>query len=184
MNQTFPGTSGTVYETDSGGARVYASYANIDATSGNSAHLMEEDPNNIGYPNIYADLTLATGATINTLRQAFQIQKLYERDARGGTRYIEVIKSHFGVTSPDARLQRPEYLGGGSTPINVNPIAQTGESGTTPQGNLAAFATATAQGHGFTKSFTEHGVVLGLVRARADLNYQQGLPRDFSRHRS
>ena len=181
VNQTFPGSSGTVYETDSAGARVYASYGNIDATAGNSAHLMEEDPNNPGYPNIHADLTQATAATINQLREAFQIQKLYERDARGGTRYTEVIRAHFGVTSPDARLQRPEYLGGGSTPINVNPIAQTSESGTTAQGNLAAFATATAQGHGFTKSFTEHCVVIGLVSARADLTYQQGLNRQFTR---
>jgi hypothetical protein len=131
----------------------------------------------------YADLTAATASTINALRQAFQIQRLYERDARGGTRYIEVIKAHFGVTSSDARLQRPEYLGGGSTPINVNPIAQTGPtvSGQTPQGNLAAFATASATGHGFTKSFEEHCIVIGLALVRADLNYQQGLNRMWSR---
>jgi hypothetical protein len=130
---------------------------------------------------LYADLTTATAATINQLRQAFQIQKLYERDARGGTRYTEIIKAHFGVTSPDARLQRPEYLGGGSSPININPIAQTSQTDTTPQGNLAAMGTTTLSNHGFTKSFTEHCVVLGFVSARADLNYQQGLPRQFSR---
>lgn len=136
-----------------------------------------------GTPQIYADLSTATAATINQLRQAFQIQRIYERDARGGTRYTELIQAHFGVTSPDARLQRPEYLGGGSTPINVNPIAQTSNTSgsTTPQGNLAAFATASHRGVGFTKSFTEHGYVLGLISARADLNYQQGLNKMWSR---
>ena len=133
-------------------------------------------------PFIYADLTNATAATINQLRQAFQIQKLLERDARGGTRYTEIIRAHFGVTSPDARLQRPEFLGGGSTNINITPIAQTSEtSGTTPQGNLAAMGTAAMAGHGFTKSFTEHCVLIGLVSVRADLTYQQGLNRMFSR---
>ena len=92
-----------------------------------------------------ADLSAATAATINQLREAFQIQKLYERDARGGTRYIEIIRSHFGVISPDARLQRPEYLGGGSAVLNINPIAQTSSTDTTsPQGNLAAFGTQIA----------------------------------------
>jgi hypothetical protein len=134
---------------------------------------------------LYADLTQATSATINQLRQSFQIQKLLERDARGGTRYTEIIRSHFGVASPDARLQRPEYLGGGSTLINISPIAQTGGTGasgtTTPQGNLAAFGTYMAQGHGFTQSFVEHGYVIGLVSVRADLTYQQGLRKLWSR---
>ena len=108
---------------------------------------------------------------------------MYERDARGGTRYTEIVRSHFGVISPDARLQRPEYLGGGSTPININPIAQTSAvSGQpTPQGNLAAMGTLNAHGHGFTKSFTEHGVIIGLVSIQADLSYQQGLDRMWSR---
>ncbi|AXH76684.1 MAG: major capsid protein [Microviridae sp.] len=137
------------------------------------------------YPsNLYADLTQATAATINSLRQAFQIQKIYERDARGGTRYTELIKSHFGVTSPDSRLQRPEYLGGGSTPINISPIPQTSPTGTyadTPQGNLAAVGTALVSNNGFTTSFTEHCLVIGLVSVRADLTYQQGLNRMWSR---
>lgn len=128
-----------------------------------------------------ADLSSATAATINQLRQAFQIQKLYERDARGGSRYTEIIRSHFGVVSPDARLQRPEYLGGGSTPVNVHPVAQTSETNSTPQATLAAFATAGIKGHGFTKSFTEHCVIIGLVSVRADLTYQQGLNRMWSR---
>lgn len=128
-----------------------------------------------------ADLSTATAATINQLRQAFQIQALYELDARGGTRYIEVIKQHFGVTSSDARLQRPEYLGGGSTPINIHPIPQTSQTGTTPQGNLAAMGTVSALGHGFTKSFEEHCLIIGLANVRADLSYQQGLDRMWSR---
>jgi hypothetical protein len=132
-----------------------------------------------------ADLSTATAATINQLRQSFQIQKLLERDARGGTRYTEIIRSHFGVVSPDARLQRPEYLGGGSTPVSINPVAQTSATGltedTSPQGNLAAFGTALAYNHGFTYNATEHGVLIGLVSVRADLTYQQGLPRMWSR---
>ena len=134
---------------------------------------------------LYADLSTATAATINQLRQSFQIQKLLERDARGGTRYTEIIRAHFGVASPDSRLQRPEYLGGGSTLISINPIAQTGGTGaqgtTTPQGNLAAFGTYLANGHGFTQSFVEHGHVIGLVSVRADLTYQQGLRKFWSR---
>ena len=135
--------------------------------------------------SLYADLSTATAATINQLRQSFQIQKLLERDARGGTRYTEIIRAHFGVISPDARLQRPEYIGGGSTPININPIAQTSGTNasgtTTPMGTLAAMGTALAHNHGFTQSFTEHGVILGLVSVRADLTYQQGLSRMWSR---
>jgi len=130
---------------------------------------------------LYADLTSATAATINQLRQAFQIQKLLERDARGGTRYIEIVHSHFGVQSPDARVQRPEYLGGGSTPVNIHPVTQTSETGTTAQGTISAFGTAGINGHGFTKSFTEHSIIIGLVNVRADLTYQQGLNRMFSR---
>lgn len=136
------------------------------------------DPNG----TLYTDLNAATSATINSLRLASQIQRLYERDARGGTRYTEVVRCHFGVVSPDARLQRPEYLGGGSTRININPIAQTSSTdATTPQGNLAAIGTASATGHGFTKSFTEHCILLGYVSVRADLNYQQGVNRMWSR---
>lgn len=134
---------------------------------------------------LYADLSTATAATINQLRQSFQIQKLLERDARGGTRYTEIVRSHFGVVSPDARLDRPEYLGGGSSPIIVNPIAQTSGTGitggSTPLGNLAAMGTVVAANHGFTQSFTEHGYVIGLVNVRADMTYQQGLRKMWSR---
>lgn len=107
---------------------------------------------------------------------------MYERDARGGTRYTELLKAHFGVTSDDARLQRPEYLGGGSTPLIVNPIAKTSSTdGTSPQANLSAIGTFTFHNHGFTKSFTEHCIIIGLVSIRADLTYQQGLERHWKR---
>jgi hypothetical protein len=132
--------------------------------------------------SLYADLSEATSATINQLRLAFATQKFLEIQARGGSRYIEVIKNHFNVTSPDARLQRPEYLGGGSSPVNISPVAQTSSTdATTPQGNLSAIGTTVLSGHSFTKSFTEHTIVIGMVSVRTDLTYQQGLNRMFSR---
>jgi len=130
---------------------------------------------------IYTDLSNATAATINQLREAFQLQKMFEKDARGGTRYTEMVYSHFGVISPDARQMRPEYLGGGSSYVNISPIAQQSEGGTTPQGNLAAMGTVSSNGRGFIKSFTEHEIIIGFVSARADLNYQQGLNKMWSR---
>lgn len=129
-----------------------------------------------------ADLSGATAATINSLRQAFQIQRMLERDARGGTRYTEILRSHFGVISPDSRLQRPEYIGGRSVPININPVVQNSSTdSTTPQGNLAAFGVCGANTNVMSKSFTEHGYIIGLVSVRAALTYQQGLDRIWSR---
>ena len=136
-----------------------------------------------GPANLFADLSTATAATINQLREAFQVQRLLERDARGGTRYAEIVKAHFGVDFQDVRY-RPEYLGGGSTPINISQVPQTSETvsgGNTPQGNLAAYATASLNGHGFTKSFTEHCYVIGFVNVRADLTYQQGVNKMWLR---
>lgn len=131
---------------------------------------------------LYANLSTATSATINQLREAFQIQKLLERDARGGTRYIEIIRSHFNVTSPDGRAWRPVYLGGGKSYVNISPIAQTSSTdATTPQGNLAAMGTTVLNNHGFTKSFTEHGYIIGILCVRADLTYSQGINRMWSR---
>lgn len=145
-----------------------------------------------GSVNIFADLNQATGISINDLRESIQIQRLLERDARGGTRYPEILQSHFRVTDPGLLVhQRPLFLGGGSTQININPVAQTTQStdegagnpnlAPTPQGNLAAYGTVSANNHGFTSSFTEHGHILGLVNVRADLTYQQGIERYFSR---
>jgi len=134
---------------------------------------------------LVTDLSAATAATINQLRQAITIQQYLERSARGGSRYIETIETMFGVRPPDFRLQRPEYIGGGSTPITVNPIAQTSGTAatgtTTPLGSLGGMGTYLAQGHGFSYSATEHGYFIGLVSIRADLSYQQGLARHWSR---
>jgi len=150
---------------DSGASKV-----NLSASAGN--------PNNV----MYTDLSEATGSTINAWRQAFQIQKFLERDARGGTRYTEKVFSHFGVTSPDARLQRTEYLGGSSQPINIHPVPQTTSTdSTSPQGNLSGFGTVSEQNSGFTKSFTEHGYIIGLANVRGELSYSQGLEKLWSR---
>lgn len=146
--------------------------ANVDLANGN-----------IIPANLYADLGNATAATINELRLAFQLQRMYERDARGGTRYIEIIKSHFGVTSPDARLQRPEYLGGERIPINIDQVIQTSGTmeGTTPQGNTGAYSLTGNQGSYFKHSFVEHGYVLGLACVRTEHTYQQGLEKIWNR---
>ena len=145
--------------------------------SGN-ATTVNMDPNG----SLYADLSSATAATINSLRQAFQIQRLLEANARGGTRYTEIIKAHFGVNSPDSRLQRPEYLGGSSTRININAVAQTSQtSGSAALGDLAAYGIAADRVHGFSKTFEEHMTIIGLVNIRADLTYQQGLNKQWSR---
>ena len=134
--------------------------------------------------SFYADLSGATAATINELRLAFQTQRLLERDARSGTRYNELILSHFGVTVPDFRVQRPEYLGGGSSYININPVANTTavDSANDPSGadrftgDLSAFGTVSGR-HGFTKSFVEHGLLVGLVNVQGDITYSQGIER-------
>lgn len=132
---------------------------------------------------LVADLSDASAITINSLREAFQIQGLLERDAVGGSaRYTEILRAHFGCISPDARLQRPEFLGGYSQPVIVNPVVQNSSTNTTsPQGNLAGYGVVGSKRHGFTKSFVEHGWIIGLVNFRADLSYQQGIPRMFSR---
>lgn len=132
------------------------------------------------YTGLKVDLTDATASTINSIRQAFQIQRLYERDARGGTRYSEIVRSHFNVINPDSRW-RSEYLGGGSTPVMINPVMQTSSTDAeTPQGNLAGYGVVHSK-NGFVKSFTEHCVILGILSVRADMTYQQGIDRMFSR---
>lgn len=157
------------------GLNANAVHQSTNASSGTSG--------DIYFTNLYADLSQATAAHINLLRQAAAMQQYLEKDARGGTRYTEKLFSHFGVQSPDARLQRPEYIGGGQSVVNVNPVAQTAPTGdgTTPLGQLAAVGTG---GGYFSASYssTEHGYILGLVSVRADLTYQQGLDRLFSRN--
>lgn len=162
-------------ETDAGGARLLFS-------TGITPNALVNIVPAGDVSNVYADLSSATAATINALRMAFQVQRLLERDARGGTRYIEQLQSHFGVRPPDFRLQRPEYIGGGKTRISTFPIAQTSSTdATTPQGNLAGFTTAQGGGHRFNYAATEHGYIIGLVNVRTDLTYQQGLRKHWSR---
>ncbi|AXH74202.1 MAG: major capsid protein [Microviridae sp.] len=179
----FPGSSLTIAT----GSGVNSGAFGQTATAGTMAGGAQMHP-----VNLYADggnAVTGTGGTINDLRQAVAIQRLLEKDARGGTRYIELLKAHFGVTSPDARLQRSEYLGGQSIPIHINPIAQTSPTASdpatgyakTPQGNLAAVGVGAANGVGFTKSFVEHCIIIGLVSIRADLSYQQNMNRMWTR---
>jgi hypothetical protein len=153
-----------------------ALWATESTVSGNAAPFV---PTNLWAVNDGS----VSATTINQLRMAFQIQKLYEKDARGGTRYIEILKSHFGVTSPDARLQRPEYLGGNRIPVNINQVVQSSatQSSGTPLGDTAAFSVTTDVHGDFIKSFVEHGFVIGVMVARYDHTYQQGLERFWSR---
>lgn len=147
-----------------------------------AAMIWDTAPSDVSTGSVYADLSDVSAITINALRTAFQMQKFYERLARGGSRYTEVLRSFFGVVSPDARLQRPEFLGSFTKMINVNPIAQTSATdNTSPQGNLSAYGVTAAKFHGFTKSFVEHGYVFGFVCARADLTYQQGINKMWLR---
>jgi hypothetical protein len=169
-------------DTDSTERKVFLDAAgNIETSSAPSGLDELQFSTNSGKIGLSTDLSTATAATINQLRQSFQIQKLLERDARSGTRYAEIVKSHFGVNFLDVTY-RPEFLGGSSTPIQVNSVPQTSSTdATTPQGNLAGYGTAVMDSGGFTKSFTEHCIVMGIASVRADLTYQQGLNRMFSR---
>jgi len=162
-------------------AGLYASQTNGQLrTASDNNQKLTIDPNG----RLFADLSSAYATTINALRLAEQTQVLLERDARCGTRYVEILRGQFKVVSPDFRLQRSEYLGGGKSPVNLHPVPLTTKGDGTPagaQGNLAAFGTASAQGHGFSKSFTEHGVIIGMVHVGAELSYQQGVHRDWFR---
>ena len=147
-----------------------------------AAMTWDTGPSDVATGHAYADLSDVSAITINGLRTAFQMQKFYERLARGGSRYTEVLRSFFGVVSPDARLQRPEFLGSFTKMVMVNPIAQTSATNdTTPQGNLSAYGVTASKFHGFTKSFVEHGYIIGFVCARADLTYQQGVNKMWLR---
>ena len=166
-----------------GGNMTNAGGGVIQQFSGGATRPSVIDPNGRLSVTGTADLTAATAVTINALRQAIMVQSLRELDNRGGTRYVEILKAHFNVVSPDFRLQRPEFLGMGTININQHVIAQNSESNETPQANLAAYSTASASGShiGFTKSFVEHGWVIGLCRARGEVTYQQGLNKMWSR---
>lgn len=171
------GANPDVYPLDSmvGGAGLVVRGTAVNETG--QLHL-SYDPDSSG---MVADLSMATSATINSIRQAFQLQRALERDERGGVRYISVLMSHFGVRSPDARLQRSEYLGGGSTPIQIHSVASTSGNEDRQQASLAAFGLSGTSGVGFVKSFVEHGYVIALASIRADNTYQQGIPKMFDR---
>lgn len=130
--------------------------------------------------NLYADLKQATAASISDWRLAFQIQRLLEKNARGGARYVEWLMSHFGVRCSDGRLQRPEYLGGGKSPVMISEILQTSSSdNTSPQGNMAGHAFSVQQSHSFTKSFDEYGIVIGIYSCMPKSLYYQGIRRSW-----
>ena len=170
-----------VTQVNSGGA-AYGNFLKFGSGTGSPSFIKAGEVTTDMTTGLVADMSGITAASINSLRLAFATQRMYERDARGGSRYVEMIKSHFGVVSPDARQQRPEYLGGNRIPININQVVQTsGEVGNTPQGNVAGYS-VTSDSHGdFIKSFTEHGFVIGVCVVRYDHTYQQGLHRMWSR---
>lgn len=179
-SRTARGTDSITFNRGSG-----SDWSNIGGFAGNSSEriTMTATPGSslLGSES-YVNLDASSIFTINSLRTAFQMQKFYERLARGGSRYTEVLRSFFGVVSPDARLQRPEFLGSFTKMMNINPIAQTSSTNdTTPQGNLSAYGVTGAKFHGFTKSFVEHGYLFGFCCARADLTYQQGINRMWTR---
>lgn len=179
LDATYATASQLVRESD-GTTSTYATAAAVYNGVAGGAFFVEQAGTS-GYPNVRADLSTATSITINAFRSAFLAQELLEIDARGGTRYPEQIFAHFGVSNPDARMQYPEYLGGDTISLDITSVPQTSVSAATPQGNLAAFGTFSGRNMGFTKSFTEHSVVLGFLCVYADLTYSQGLPRHFSR---
>lgn len=148
----------------------------INTTTASSPTQFSTSVSSPNQSTLQVDLSAATAATINDLRLAMQTQRLLERDARSGTRYVETVLAHFGVTVPDFRAQRPEYLGGGSTVINIQAVPNTSEDATNKLAELAAYGTSGGS-HGFTKSFVEHGVIIGLANVRGDITYSQGIER-------
>lgn len=161
---------------DAAGSSANLRELGVDATAGGNTPVFGRNVT-AGTGELKVDLSQAVSSTVNDLLQAFHVQRMYVKDARSGTRYAEIVQSHFGVTSPDARLQRPEYLGGGTSPVIITPVAQTD----TNVGNLAAFGVVGLKNHGFVRNFVEHGLIMGLVNVRADINYQEGIDRMWSR---
>lgn len=181
QTQTYiTGPLSAAYETGETGSTIFQD-GQVILSGTDERFVVEEDPDNSGFPNIYADLTNATAATVNQLRQSIAIQQVLELDARAGTRHPEQIKARFGVTSPDARLQRPEYLGGSSQNISVTAVPVTTANATQDPGDLGGYGMAYGSVGGYTHSFTEHGWVLGIASLRADYTYFQGIPRKWAR---
>lgn len=185
LDQSYGNATTSVYET---GRSATVSYNNNDNAiidgggTNDKVFMVQEDPNNPGFPGIYADLQNATAATINTIRQAVMVQQWMERNARAGARYVESILAHFGVRSSDARLQRPEFLGGGRSPIVVSEVLQTSETTeASPQATMAGHGFSLQLAHGFQRSFEEHGFVIGIMSILPRTAYQQGVARHWSR---
>lgn len=177
--RSFLGTNTNVYESSSGASTVnYAFYSDINVGSGDSTYRVKGDAAT-GNPQIFADLSSATSATLNQVRQSYAIQHLLEADARGGTRDVESIQHRWGVTVPDFRLQRPEYIGGTTFSFDGHVVPQTSETGTTPQGTLTQFSQALNR-FNITHSFQEHGCFIILLSARSNITYQEGLQRELS----
>lgn len=185
----FPTPFSVETATRTSGAGAPQNLGNINTQAGAGALGTSTAPSAVGNVTLsgpaitdaFADMAGVSAVTINAFRQAYSMQRFLERDARGGTRYFEILEAHFKTTSPDSRLQRPEYLGGSSTRVDVHTVAQTSETDGTPLGELAGFATIVPVQHGFVKSFVEHGIVIGIVSVRSDMTYQQGIERRFSR---
>lgn len=175
---SFPDSNITVMQSDG----LITNFPNARQTSvAGSIYVRGQNAGPGAPPAIFADLSSqSVGIAINAFRQAMLVQTLLERDARGGTRYTEIIKNHFGVTSPDSRLQRPEYIGGGATPLTLTPVAQTAPTAGVPVGALGAAGTA-AGTHSASYAATEHGFIIGLINVRTELSYQQGLHKMWSR---
>lgn len=182
LSYKYSNNNGETWQSFPDSGKMYNQYLKDGISKVHTGTTPEDEKSLIAPNNLYADLIHATGATINSLRQAFAIQAFYEAQARGGSRYIEFIKNIFGVTSPDARLQRPEYLGGTRININMDQVLQTSSTDTTsPQGNTAAFSCTVSTNELFTHSFTEHCILMGLAVIRTDHTYQQGIERMWSR---
>lgn len=181
-NADFSSAAQTVRESDQT-TSVYADAARIDYGAGGDAEFLVESSGGStnAWPNIRAALNLADGPSITEIREAATLQQMYERDARVGTRYTELLVGHFGVQAEDFRLQRPEYLGRARGRLGYQVVAQTSESGTTAQGNPGAMATGLSSGDRFVKSFPEHGQYYMFASVVHDQTYQQGLPRKYRR---
>jgi len=178
-NSDWDASNKSVWESGTNIAQTYNPQRLIGDSASANYFYIEKDPSLNSSPWIRADLSNAIGPSVNELREAIQIQRLLEKDARSGTRYTEIIQAHFGVSSPDMRLQRPEYLGGGSSPIHITPVPNT--TGANTPGKLSAYGLVGFSGHGFTKSFTEHTILIGIINVRADLTYQYGLNKMWTR---
>jgi len=183
VDQGFASSATGVFESD-GSTPTYASSQLIDNQAGFQVHL-EEDPNNVGFPNLHADLTQTEGVSINTLREAFALQRYAEARARYGSRYTEYLR-YLGVTGADSRLQRPEYLGGGAARVAMSEVLQTSDTQGAENerfgvGDMYGHGVASTRSNRYRRTFTEHGYVLSLLSVRPKSMYLDGIARTWLR---